>query len=110
MIKLNIQMFGGRGANFTLKKSTVAVNTNKTNIVLPKGTIMKNVIVIAGDGSKRKIDIINKLVKQYNGKPKNWSKRVATTKINGKRAEVHYYQNKKDNIGRVKYKIKRWFE
>ena len=110
MLKLYIQLFGGRGANFTIKKNTTAKIGKNAKITIPKGSVMKNVIVIAGSGSKRKIDTINKITNKYNGKAKNWSKRVATTKINGKKAEVHYYQNKKDNIGRVEYKIKRWLE
>lgn len=110
MISLNIFMFGGRGQNFILKKDKVALNVDRTTIIIPKGTRFTNIIVIAGDGKRRKIDEINNLTNRYSGKPKNWSKRVATAKINGTRAEVHYYQNKKDNIGRVKYKIKRWKE
>lgn len=110
MIKFDIQLFGGRGANFSLKKNTAAVNVGKAKIMIPKGTYIKNVIVIAGAGSKRKIDEVNSLVNKYGGNKKNWSKRVGFAKINNKKAELHYYQNKKDNIGRVKYKIKRWIE
>ncbi|MBO7732073.1 MAG: hypothetical protein J6S67_05960 [Methanobrevibacter sp.] len=110
MLKLDLILFGGRGANFKLKKDTEAKNTNNAKIVIPAGTQFKNVIVIAGDDRKRKIDEVDGLVKNYGGKKKNWSKRVASATINGKKAEVHYYQNKKDKIGRVKYKIKRWLK
>jgi hypothetical protein len=110
MLELNIQLFGGRGANFSIKRNVSAQFGRSSNLIIPKGTQMRNVIVIAGAGSKRKIDVINTLTKKYNGSSKNWSKRVAIAKINGKKAEVHYYQNKKDNIGRVEYKIKRWLE
>lgn len=109
MITLNVQLFGGRGANFKLKKDKVAINVDRTNITIPKGTEFKNVIVIAGAGKKRKIDEIKNIVSKFKGNEKNWTKRVATAVINKRKAEVHYYQNKKDNIGRVKLKIKRWF-
>ena len=99
---------GGRGANFKLKKDVIATNFDNTEITMPKGTEFKNVIVIAGDDRKRKIDVIDKLVSTFGGKAKNWSKRSATAYINGEKAEVHYYQNKKDQKGRVKFKIKRW--
>ena len=108
MIHLNILLFGGRGANFTLRKDQVARNINNTKITISKGTKFKNIIVIAGDDRKRKVDSASTLIKQYGGKKKNWSKRVATATIKNRKAEVHYYQNKKDNIGRVKFKIKRW--
>lgn len=108
-MRLDIQLFGGRGQNFDLKKDAIAKNTDGTNIVIPSGTKFKNVIVIAGAGVRRKIDEVNGIIKKYGGKPKNWSKRTADATIDGRKAEVHYYQNKKDRIGRVKFKIKRWF-
>lgn len=106
--KLNIQLFGGRGQNFKLKRDRTAKDSNNSEITIPKGTEFKNVIVIAGDDRKRKIDQVKSLVNKYGGKEKNWSKRIAIATIDNKNAEVHYYQNKKDNIGRVKFKIKKW--
>lgn len=107
MLEINIQLFGGRGAssnqnsrmNFTLKKGITI-----GNIKVPAGTKITNVIEIAGGKRKRKIDEINELVEKYGGSPEKWSKRRATITLNGKKREIHYYQN--DKIGKVKFKFK----
>ncbi len=99
---------GGRGAssnknsrmNYTIKND---ITTDKGEII-PKGTKVTNIIEIASGKRKRKIDEIGNIIKQYGGKENDWSKRRGTILINGKKKEIHYYQN--DKIGKVKYKFK----
>lgn len=99
---------GGRGASsninsrmsFTIKKDTTTIDDK----IIPAGTKMTNVVEIAGGKRKRKIDTINEIIKEYGGEERDWSKRRATAIIQGKKREVHYYQNSK--IGKVKYKFK----
>lgn len=100
---------GGRGAssnrnsrmNFKLKKDVI---TDKGEVI-PKGTLIKNVIEIAGGKRNKPINEISNLVKQYGGNEKDWSKRRGTVIIDGEKKELHYYQN--DKIGKVKFKFKR---
>jgi len=99
---------GGRGAssnknsrmNYIIKKDII---TDKGQII-PKGTKVTNIIEIAGGKRKRQIDEIDTIIKQYGGNKNEWSKRRGTVVINGKKREIHYYQN--DKIGKVKYKFK----
>lgn len=108
MLKLEIQLFGGRGASsnknskrsFSLKKDV----TTSDGTIIKQGTKMTGVVEIAGGKRRRKIDDINRLVNSYGGKAKDWSKRRATAVINGEPKEVHFYQNKR--LGNFEYKIK----
>ena len=81
---------------------------------LKSGSTIKNVNVIAGNGVTRKIDDINRLMKEYGTKnEKLWQKVVGIGILdddskNGKKAEVHWYQH--PEIGKVEFKVKRWFE
>lgn len=99
---------GGRGAssnknsrmNFTIKKD---IYTDQGELI-PKGTKITGIVEIAGGKRKRKIDEIDSLIKSYGGNKEDWSKRRGTAIINGKKKEIHYYQNNK--IGKVKFKTK----
>ncbi len=81
---------------------------------LKSGSTIKNVNVIAGNGVARKIDDINRLMKEYGTKnEKLWQKVVGIgilddDSTSGKKAEVHWYQH--PEIGKVEFKVKRWFE
>lgn len=64
--------------------------------------------MIAGKGVKRKIEDINRLVKENPGtKPTDWKKMTGIAEMsNGKKAEVHWYQA--PNVGKIEFKVKRW--
>ena len=99
---------GGRGASsnrnsrmsFIIKKDIITQQGEK----IPKGSKITNVVEIAGGLRKAKIKDINRIIKTYGGDKKNWTKRRGTVIINGKKREIHYYQN--DKIGKFEYKIK----
>lgn len=83
---------------------------------IKQGSTITSVKVIAGNGVKRQIDDIKRLVEKYkknNGddtKERDWQKMIgfATIKENNKIAEVHWYQCK--DIGKVEFKVKRWLD
>lgn len=81
---------------------------------LKSGSNIKNVHVIAGNGVNRKIDDISRLMREYETKNENlWQKVVGIAILddnskNGKKVEVHWYQH--PEVGKVEFKVKRWFE
>lgn len=81
---------------------------------LKSGSNIKNVHVIAGNGVHRKIDDISRLMRDYGTKNENlWQKVVGIAILddnskNGKKVEVHWYQH--PEVGKVEFKVKRWFE
>ncbi|WP_426625953.1 hypothetical protein ACPPVW_07920 [Leifsonia sp. McL0607] len=51
--------------------------------------------VIAGAGSKRSIDDVDRLVSQYGGQPGGWQKMSSTSFVNdGVEQQTHWYRNK----------------
>jgi RHS repeat-associated protein len=64
-------------------------------------------VAIAGAGHKTKIKDINRLVKQYGGKPEEWTKKRSCrfTLEDGTQTEIHWYENIKTGQ-RVEYKTK----
>ena len=78
---------------------------------LTEGTRVTGVKVIAGAGSKRKIDDVDRLVRTYGGKREDWSKRRGTGQVDdlglSRRCELHWYQC--EEAGRVEMKVKRFY-
>lgn len=91
-------------ANDFILKKDVNVKSGNKELVIPKGTKVTGVRIIAGKPHKRKIDEIERIKKQYNTEEKGWTKRRATIMYNNKKREIHYYQNSK--IGKVEFKFK----
>lgn len=79
---------------------------NKVKFV--EGTKLHHIEVFAGKGTKTPIRDVDRLVRQYGGKPDDWQKvkGVGIIDIDGKseEAELHWYQT--ENIGKVEIKVK----
>lgn len=103
---------GGRGAFSKLKKSTVYDSETGDRFNFAENTKIQNAEVFAGKGTKVSLHegVAEGLTKEYGGEPSNWqhSKGIAYIDYYGenRKAEVHWFQEK--NVGKVKFKIKRW--
>lgn len=75
---------------------------------LAEGSKLQNKEVFAGKGCKRKIDDIDRLVKNYGGKAENWQKVKAISSLNYKgeiiKAEIHWYEESTAGKQEFKYK------
>ncbi len=74
-----------------------------------EGSKLQNKEVFAGKGCKRKIDCVERLCKQYGGKPENWQKVkakgiVVFTNKKTLVCEVHWYEE--SSCGKVEFKYK----
>lgn len=80
-----------------------------TTAHLAEGSKLQNKEIFAGRGCKRKIDDIDRLVKQHGGNPDDWAKVKATADIvleTGEiiKAEIHWYEE--SYVGKVELKFK----
>lgn len=79
---------------------------------LTQGTKITKIVVFAGGNSNKKVKVANHLAKQYKNKPKDWKKVRGEGFVDFKgkpaRCELHWFESKQ--TGRVKMKVKRWFE
>ena len=76
--------------NETLKTS---INYDNIGLVLPKGTELENVRVIAGYQTSTPIKSITKLIKNNPSDKLLWQKKVGTIKGKYSNYEVHWYSN-----------------
>lgn len=81
-----------------------------TTAHLAEGSKLQNKEIFAGKGCKRKIDDIERLVKQHGGNPDDWVKVKATAEIvtddgDSMVAELHWYEE--PTVGKVEFKFKR---
>ncbi len=92
----------------------------KDTVKLPNGDYAKlvegskiiKVVVFAGKGTKKPVKVAKYLSKQYKVPEKEWKKvrGEGLVDLNNKptRAELHWFEAEK--VGRVKMKVKRWFD
>lgn len=76
--------------NEILKKS---LKDDNIGFVIPKGTELENVRVIAGYQTSTPIKSITKIVKEYPSDKLLWQKKVGTIKGKYKNYEIHWYSN-----------------
>lgn len=78
-----------------------------------EGTQITKVVVFAGKGVKRKVDVAEYLSKQLGGKTENWKhlRGEGFVDVDGgsRRAELHWFENE-DVYGRERMKVKRWLD
>ena len=102
---------GAKAANYDILMPDGSI------VHLAEGTYITNKEVIAGRGKpSTHIREIDRLVQEYGGDPKKWSKvkGIGTLDVEGEylRAELHWYEE--PHIGKVDFKLKRqksgeWF-
>ena len=75
---------------------------------LTEGTRITNIQVIAGKGRDRQIDMVDVLVDEFGGDPKEWQKVKGLGYVDfygeSYKAELHWYQE--PTVGKVDWKIK----
>lgn len=69
------------------------VNYGKMNEIIPKGTTLENVRVIAGYGTNKKIKTIDKLMRDFPDLSPIWQKKVGTINSKYNSYEIHFYEN-----------------
>lgn len=77
---------------------------------IKEGSSIRFVNIIAGKGVNRKIDDIERLIREYpGGKRNSWQKMTGIAELSDNRiAEVHWYQS--EHVGKVEFKVKRWIK
>lgn len=79
---------------------------------LTQGTKITKIVVFAGGNSNKKVKVANHLAKQYKNKPNDWKKVRGEGFVDFKgkpaKCELHWFESKQ--TGRIKMKVKRWFE
>lgn len=79
---------------------------------ITEGTKITKVVVFAGKGTKRKINVAKYLSKQYNIPESEWKKVRGEGLVDyhgvSRRAELHWFEAK--GIDRIKMKVKRWLD
>ena len=79
---------------------------------LAEGTKITKVHVFAGKGTKTPVRVAKHLTKQYGGIEENWQHTRGEGIVNfegkNRRAELHWFENQ--DVGKIKMKVKRWFE
>ena len=93
---------GAKAKNYDIQYGDKIVN-------LVEGTYLRNKQIIAGKGSKRKIDEIEGLVKKYGGSADKWVKvkGVGTVDNDGKSEDVEIHWYEEPSVGKVKLKFKK---
>jgi len=74
-------------------KVTVNVDTPLVQGVVPKGTVLTNVYVMAGDGTSVPIRDLRRLVNVYGGKVSSWQKKSGDVYGENFKYVIHWYQN-----------------
>ncbi len=79
---------------------------------LAEGTTISKIVVFAGKGTKTPVKVAEYLSQQYGGKIGNWMKARGEGYVDfegeKRRAELHWFENV--DVGRIKMKVKRWFD
>ena len=75
---------------------------NGKKAFIPKNTMITSVKVIAGAGVKRKIDMVDVLIRDYGGSVEQWKKKVGKVESDQYIFDIHWYE-KGD---KVQYRIK----
>lgn len=98
---------------------TLSAAAFRDTIILPDGSKTKlaggtritGIVTIAGKGSKRKIDKIDRLVEAYGGKRGQWQKKRGTGYVDDlgmrRKCELHWFEE--EDVGRVEMKVKRYY-
>lgn len=79
---------------------------------LAKGTKVIKVVPFAGKGTKKALRVAKSLSERFGGDADGWqhARGEGTVDFEGNdcRAELHWFQH--ENVGRIKMKVKRWFD
>lgn len=82
---------------------------SKTRI--SEGTRITGIVTIAGKGTNRRIDVVDKLVERYGGERDRWQKKRGTGYVDdlgmSRRCELHWFEE--EDAGRVAMKVKRYY-
>lgn len=65
---------------------------NGETLFIPNKTIIKNVKIIAGNGSDRELRVKNKLAEKYGGSADEWSKKVGKIESSKYVFDMHWYE------------------
>ena len=98
---------GPRGQNYWV----LDFSTGKEYSLVPN-TVIKNVTVFAGKGTKTAFRAAEKYADRYGGKPEDWQHAKGNgwlqTEEGDRPAEIHWVQH--ENAGRYEFFVKRWLD
>lgn len=77
---------------------------NNGKAFIPKDALITNVKTIAGAGVKRKIDIVDVLIRNYGGSVEEWQKKVGKVESSKYIFDVHWYEKGDNTQYRTKIK------
>jgi len=79
---------------------------------ITEGTKITKVVVFAGKGTKRPVEVAKYLSRQYGVPESEWRKVRGDGYVDdgdeSRHAELHWFEA--DGVGRVQMKVKRWFD
>lgn len=125
-LEYNVDRNDAKGENLEYNIDDIIIHKSlsaaafRDTVKLPDGTYAKvtegtkitKVVVFAGGNTNKKVKVAKYLAKQYNNDPKDWKKvrgeGFVDVNEESLKCELHWFESKQ--TGRVKMKVKRWFE
>ena len=97
----------GRSVGAKVKNYDIQYGDKIVHLV--EGTYLRDKQIIAGNGRKRKIDEIDRLIETYGGNPDKWVKvkGIGTIDNDGKNEDVEIHWYEEPSVGKVKLKFKK---